>query len=263
MANANRLLRILGLFDLSRPVITPEWLVEQLGVSRASVYRDLGQLASAGMLERVPDRGYVLGPMVVELDRQIRLADPLLQAAEELLGRLAEETGGTVLLCRFHGNKVMCIHQATSLQGRNPALTVSYERGRAMPLYRGATSKIILAYLPQARLRQLWAAEQETLVAAGFPADFDQLSDMLGAIRADGYFITGGEVDPEALGFAVALRDGEHLLGSLSIVMPAASVSTTLRKTTLARLQSTAGRIEGRLQDQREKARATRKANAL
>lgn len=27
MANANRLLRILGLFDLSRPVITSEWLV--------------------------------------------------------------------------------------------------------------------------------------------------------------------------------------------------------------------------------------------
>ena len=263
MANANRLLRILGLFDLSRPVITPEWLVEQLGVSRASVYRDLGQLAGAGMLERVPDRGYVLGPRVVELDRQIRLADPLLQATEEPLGRLAEETGGTVLLCRFHGNKVMCIHQATSLQGRNPALTVSYERGRAMPLYRGATSKIILAYLPQARLRQLWATEQKTLVAAGFPDDFDQLSDRLGAIRADGYFTTGGEVDTEAMGFALALQDGGHLLGSLSIVMPAASVSTTLRNTTLARLQSTAGRIEGRPQDQREKARASRKANAI
>ena len=97
MVNANRLLRILAMFDLSRPVITPEWLVEQLGVSRASIYRDPGQIVGAGMLERVPDRGYVLGPRVVELDRQIRLADPLLQAAEELLGRLAEETGGTVL----------------------------------------------------------------------------------------------------------------------------------------------------------------------
>jgi hypothetical protein len=32
------------------------------------------------------------------------------------------------------------------------------------------------------------------------------------------------------------------------------------RKSTLSRLQSTAGRIEGRLQDQRMRARATRKA---
>lgn len=259
MASTNRMLRILGLFDLNRPVITPEWLVEELGVSRASVYRDLGQLAKAGMLERVADRGYVLGPMVVELDRQIRLADPLLEAAGELLGPLAEDTGGTVLLCRFHGNKVMCIHQANSLKGRNPALSVSYERGRAMPLYRGATSKIILAYLPQPQLKQLWTAERKTLVAAGLPDDFAQLGKVLAGIREVGHCVTQGEVDPEAVGFAVALRDGEHLLGSLSIVLPAASLNATVRKTTLARLQSTAGRIEGRLQDQRLKARASKK----
>ena len=52
-------------------------------------------------------------------------------------------------------------------------------------------------------------------------------------------------------------------LGSLSIVMPAALLSPSIRKNTLARLLSTAGRIEGRLQGQRDKARATRKANAL
>ena len=258
MPATNRMLRILGLFDLSRPVITPEWLMEQLGVSRASIYRDLGQLASAGLLERVADRGYVLGPKVVELDRQIRLADPLLEAADDLLDRLALETGGTVLLCRFHGDKVMCIHQ---LNGRNPALSVSYERGRAMPLYRGATSKIILAYLPQPQLKQLWAREGQTLVAAGLPDGFAKLSTFLSDMRALGYCITEGEVDPEAVGFAVALRDGEHLLGSLSIVMPAALMTPALRKTTLSRLQSAAGRIEGRLQNQREKARANKRSD--
>ncbi|MDB5965027.1 MAG: hypothetical protein JWQ72_1527 [Polaromonas sp.] len=259
MASTNRMLRILGLFDLSRPVITPEWLMEALGVSRASIYRDLGQLAGAGMLERVADRGYVLGPKVVELDRQIRLADPLLQAAGELLDGLAAETGGAVLLCRFHGHKVLCIHQVTSARARTPALTVSYERGRAMPLYRGATSKIILACLPQPQLKQLWAAERTALVEAGLPDDFAQLAKVLRSIRDAGHYITQGEVDPNAVGFAVPLRDGDHLLGSLSIVMPAATLTAPQRKTTLSRLQSAAGRIEGRLQDQRAKARATRK----
>jgi DNA-binding IclR family transcriptional regulator len=259
MASTNRMLRILGLFNLERPVITPEWLMQELGVSRASVYRDLGQLAAAGMLERVADRGYVLGPMVVELDRQIRLADPLLEAADELPGKLAEQTGGSVLLCRFHGSKVMCIHQ---VNGRNPALSVSYERGRAMPLYRGATSKVILAYLPAAQLKQLWASERKSLVAAGLPDDYAQLGKVLRGIRELGHCTTEGEVDPDAVGFAVALRDGEHLLGSLSVVMPAASLTAPLRKTTLARLQSAAGRMEGRLQDQREKARATKKTEA-
>jgi DNA-binding IclR family transcriptional regulator len=260
MTGTNRALRILGLFELSRPVITPEWLMKELNVSRASVYRDLGQLADAGMLERVADRGYVLGPKVVELDRQIRLADPLLEAAGGLLALLAEETGGAVLLCRFHGHKVLCIEQATSIKARAPVLTVSYERGRAMPLYRGATSKIILACLPLAQLKQLWAAERQALVAAGLPDDFAQFMKALRAIRDVGHYVTEGEVDPNAVGFAVPLRDGEHLLGSLSIVMPAATLTESQRKSTLSRLQSAAGRIEGRLQDQRMRARATRKA---
>jgi DNA-binding IclR family transcriptional regulator len=256
MASTHRILRILGLFDLSRPVITPEWLMAELGVSRASIYRDLGQLASAGLLERVADRGYVLGPKVVELDRQIRLADPLLEAAGELLDKLASETGGAILLCRLHGNQVMCIHQ---VNGHQPALSVSYERGRAMPLYRGATSKIILACLPSVQIKQLWTAERETLVAAGLPDDFSQLVKELRNIRDAGHYITEGEVDPDAMGFAVPLRDGEHLLGSLSIVMPVALMNDALRKSTLSRLQSAAGRIEGRLQDERMKARANKK----
>ena len=163
MPSASRMLRILGLFDLGRPVITPEWLMAELGVSCASIYRDLGQLAQAGMLEKVANRGYVLGPKLVELDRQIRLADRLLEAADELLEQLASQTGGTVLLCRFHGSKVMFVQQ---VNGRNPALSVSYERGRAMPLYRGATSKIILACLPQPQLRHLPTSQNHTRAPA-------------------------------------------------------------------------------------------------
>jgi len=250
------MLRILGLFDLDRPLITPEWLMEALGASRASIYRDLGQLTRVGMLERVSNRGYVLGPMVIELDRQIRLADPLLEAAQDLLAWLAHETGGTILLCRLHGSKVMCIHQ---VNGHNPSLSVSYERGRSMPLYRGATSKIILAHLPQTHLKQLWATDRQTIVGAGLPGDFALFCEMLSALRKAGYCVAGGEVDPNAVGCAVALRDGEHLLGSLSVVKPAAAITDTQLKTTLHRLQSVAGRIEGRLQDQREKARAARK----
>ena len=131
-----------------------------------------------------------------------------------------------------------------------------------MPLYRGATSKVILAHLPAPQLKQLWAAERPMLVAAGMPDDYAQLAKVLAGIRDLGYSITEGEVDPEAVGLAVALKDGEHLVGSLSIVMPAARLTAALRKITLSRLQSAAGRIEGRLQDQRLKARASKKAEA-
>ena len=111
------------------------------------------------------------------------------------------------------------------VNGRNPALSVSYERGRAMPQYCGATSKIILACLPQAQLRHLWAAECETPVAAGLPDEYAQLVKVLAGIRKTGYFIAEGEVALNAVGFAVPLKDSEHLLGSLGTVMPAATIT--------------------------------------
>jgi DNA-binding IclR family transcriptional regulator len=252
MPRANRMLRILSYFDLTRPVLTPELLMAELGVSRASVYRDLAQLAQAGLIERVAERGYALGSLIVELDRQIRLVDPLLNASDTLLKKLADDTGGIVLLCRLHGHKVLCIHQA---QGRNVALTVSYERGRAMPLYRGATSKIILAHLPPAAIKELWTREKTALARAGWPTTFAAFSESLAELRAQHYCIGQGEVDSGVLGMAVALHDGVKLLGSLSVVRPAANMTALARKNTLTRLQSTASRIEARLEDERSKAR--------
>lgn len=260
MPRANRMLSILSLFDLTRPVLTPELLMAELGTSRASAYRDLAQLVQAGLVERVAERGYALGPRIVELDRQIRLVDPLLEAADSLLKKLADDTGGIVLLCRLHSHKVLCIHQARS---RHAQLDVSYERGRAMPLYRGATSKIILAHLPAAALKELWARDKAALLKADWPGSFAAFCAALAELRAQRYCISQGEVDADALGLAVVLHDGEKLLGSLSVVLPATAATALTRKNALARLQSTAGRIEGRLEDARMKARSAKKTETL
>lgn len=258
MPRTNRILRILSLFNVTRPVVTPEELIREFGVSRASVYRDLAQLTEAGLIERVADRGYALGALIVELDRQIRLMDPLLNAADNLLKKLADDTGGTVLLCRVHGSKVLCIHQ---VKGSNASLAISYERGRAMPLYRGATSRIILANLPPMALKELWLQDKAELIRAGWPTSFVAFSQGLAELRAQRFCISQGEVDAKALGMAVALHDGGKLLGSLSVVSLASGMSALLQKSALARLQSTASRIEARLEDIRTKARVSKKKN--
>ena len=79
-----RALRILGLFSLDRPVLSIPMLMASLRASRATVYRDVRALVEVGLLERVDARGYALGTRIVELDRQIRLADPLVQATGDL-----------------------------------------------------------------------------------------------------------------------------------------------------------------------------------
>lgn len=245
MASSPRLLRILECFSVEHPVITPEWLMQHLGTSRASIYRDLKQLSLSGLLERIDDRGYALGPRIVQMDRQIRLGDPLLNAAGELPEELAHSSHGTVLLCRLHINTVLCILQASHPEA---VLTVSYERGRAMPLYRGATSRVILAHLGVQRLSELTKNDGPAIQTSGLPSTPEELHAYLEPIRKQGHEVSRGEVDPEAIGIAVPLLFGKRLLGSLSVVLPAIRGNATAEAKALTLLKSTARRIEARME---------------
>ncbi|MBL0419653.1 HTH domain-containing protein [Ramlibacter sp. AW1] len=244
MTERHRMLRILEAFSLEQPIVTPAALMAHLGASRATIYRDLQQLAAAGLIERVDTRGYALGPRIVELDRQIRLADPLLQAAGELPAVLARDTNGIVLLCRLHDNKVMCILEVTE---PDAPIQSSYQRGRAMPLYRGATSKAILAQLSRVQLGELVANDSRALDDAGLPHSADDLYEALAPLREQGHVVTREEVDSAVMGLAVPLLSGRRLLGSLSVVIPSpASLATEARALTL--LKSASRRIEARIE---------------
>ena len=252
MSSADRLLQILAMFSADHPVLTPARAMAALGASRASVYRYLERLETAGFVERVPERGYVLGPTIVELDRQIRRSDPLLEAAHGLIEKLSVDTGGTVLLCRFHGDKVLCIEQAVGSQA--PA-AISYERGRAMPLYRGATSRIILAHLKRPALEALWQRHKKEMIKAGLPSSFEALSAALVPLRESRLCETANEVDRDARGFATPILDGNRVLGSLSVVLPASSLKPAQHARVISRLMDAAAGIEARIAGARETAR--------
>jgi DNA-binding IclR family transcriptional regulator len=244
MTTSAKVLQVLQLFRDGRTRMRASDVMASLAVSSATAYRYLADLEQAGLVERASSSEYVLGPTVVELDRVIRENDPLIAAASDIMKTLAERTGGTALLCRLHGRKVMCVHQ---VRGRAAPHTVSYERGRAMPLFRGATSKVILAHLSASELDAIAATQGRELREAGWPAAPQSLAQELQRVRAAHVYATRAEVDAEAMGWAVALHHGKHLLGSLSLVLS--------RKTPPAepgrladQLRRAALRIEGRLQ---------------
>jgi DNA-binding IclR family transcriptional regulator len=241
MSSAERLIEVMDLFTPSRPTWTPPEAAQALKTSRASAYRYFQLLTEAGYLEEVPGHRYALGPRLVEFDRQIRLADPLVQVAVDEMVGLAAQTGGTALLCRLYKDKVLCIHQERG--ARVPGF-VSYERGRAMPLYRGATSKAILAFLPEARLQSL------------LPRNDGALRKLLERIREKRVCVTYGEVDPAACGVAVPLSEHSRVIGSLSVVLPAAEAKGRLLKSAMRLVAGSARRIEVELERGASRARA-------
>jgi DNA-binding IclR family transcriptional regulator len=125
--------------------------------------------------------------------------------------------GSIILLCRRFRDRVLCVHQVF---GRGPQELVSYERGRPMPLFRGATSKIILAYVAPRELKVLFAAKAKEIAKAGLGQSWEQFATELKALRRARVCVTRGEVDRGRIGIAAPIFDKEgSILGSLTFVV--------------------------------------------
>jgi DNA-binding IclR family transcriptional regulator len=213
----NSLEKALGLLDVFTPA-APVWSAEDLkrysGASPATCYRYLKTLHKAGLLARVGNGSYTLGPRVLELDRIARQCDPVYIAGGPVIKRLSDKTKHSALLCILYSGKVMCVREALS-PGAPPEL---FSRGQSRPLFTGATAKAILAWLPAHQLRSLHAKHRKAIAAAGLGADWDSFRKALRQIRDDGYAYTRGEFNPGIVAIAAPLfnRAGD-VLGSLAV----------------------------------------------
>jgi DNA-binding IclR family transcriptional regulator len=217
---------VLDLFSESAPAWSVEAVAEALGYTRSTAYRYVGELADAGLLVAAQSGWYSLGPRILRLDRQLRDSDPMLGAFRRIepglrpLGRGRDAREQMWLLCRIFRDTVICIHQSGAL-----AADISFSRGFPMPLLRGATSKAILAHLPDRQLTRLYLANQAEAAAAGLGADWKAFKATLRDIRRDGYVASVAEVDRGVFGIAAPVFDPDgKVIGSISCVRPLAAL---------------------------------------
>ena len=209
----SRALRVLRLFEGEARVLTVEAIARALETSASSAYRVVQDLSRAGFLDPVAEAGYVLGPAFIRYDYLIRRSDPLIEVALPVMRSLIERTtqSATAVLSRRFRDRVMCVHQE---QGADPHPAPAYQRGVAMPLFSGATSKIILAHLDARSLRRL-------MTEGGYPADAvrrDGIGTELRVIRRAGYAVTRSEVTEGTCGIAAPIRLGHSVIGGVSLV---------------------------------------------
>jgi DNA-binding IclR family transcriptional regulator len=220
-SSADRLLAVLQLFTPERPEWTVETAAKEVGVSVSTAYRYFRSLCRVGLLDPYAGGHYVLGPAIIEYDRQIRIGDPLVKVARPLMQEMIAKAGhvGVALLCRVFRNRVMCVHQET--EGW-PDRTVGYERGRPMPLFRGASSKIIFSHLPSRSARWLFQRYPGEIEQSGLGADWESVKASLRRIRGAGICVTRAEVDNGRVGLASPVFEPSgKVLGSIGLVIPA------------------------------------------
>ena len=224
MSSLSSTLAVLSLFSANDPVWTAERIIERLGYTRPTGYRYVRELVSTGFLVRVASASYSLGPRIIELDYQIRQSDPLLKAGLPVIRDLVAASGCEVNLIGLYGEQIVTTHQQHGVEH----LPLSFGRGRPLPLFRGAGSKIIVANFPRARLRRLYAAHATTIQTAGLGADWDEFKDAMGKLRRSGFAMSQGELDADFAGVAapVFTADGE-ILGSLIMALSRQRLGTT------------------------------------
>jgi DNA-binding IclR family transcriptional regulator len=219
--SANRVLRVLDLFTVDAPVWTIDKLVQQLQLGRATAYRYVKALVDAGFLVPAALGGFVLGPRIIEFDRQIRMSDPLLQMGRPILKELSDKALGAQLLCTFYGDRVLCIHQELP----DEELNLHMERGRPFPLFRGAPSRMILALLPPQKIKQLFIAHAAEIREAGLGGTWAEFRSKLKDIRNAGYCVSG-DVDKKLIGVAAPIfRAPAIVIGSVCITRLRSKVS--------------------------------------
>ncbi|NRQ38647.1 IclR family transcriptional regulator [Nonomuraea sp. NN258] len=205
---------ILLLFDDDTLVLSAARVAAHLNVARSTAYRYLQSLNTMGFLEENEGgSGFRLGPRVLDLARLARKGVGLSELARPVMRELARATGFPVLFTRLIGTSVSCLER----EDANQALRLSYERGQILPVNAGAAALAVLAWAQEGVVEEILARPLDRFTDATV-TEPEQLRRRLAEIRARGYAVTRGELDPDVLGIAAPVRGQDDLVvGAISI----------------------------------------------
>lgn len=219
MSTSDKVLSILGLFSTERSEWTVEQAAQAMGLPVSTTYRHFAALAKAGLIDSFRGGRYILGPAAIQLDWLIRKTDPLLHASQPAMRFLggAIDLPAVIYLARFYRNRVLCIDQAMT---KKPTFAPDYQRGRLLPIGRGAASKCILAMLPDRAKKSLQAKNSKEFADAGLGSTWPEVRASLGQIREAGYSVTYGEIEDEVVAIAAPILLGDSApIGCIAYVV--------------------------------------------
>ena len=216
MPALERTLALLDLFTPETPVWTSEALIEFLEGAASTGYRHIKALQSAGLLTRVGAGSYMLGSRVLELDRTVRMSDPVYIAGSPIIRALQERTGHSAVLSILYSDSVVGVRRVLSADGP-PHL---FSRGQKRALVAGASAKAILAYLPAHQLRRIFEKQAAAVASAGLGASWEAFRIRLKMIREAGFVQTEAEFQPGIAAIAAAIFNSKNeVLGSLMLAI--------------------------------------------
>ena len=210
-------------------------LVAQSGVTRSTVYRILNSLTAHGLVRQLENSDYVLGSRLLSLADGVGMPSGgrVAKAAQPHLDFVARSLGETAKISIYDRGHVLVVAVAAG----DKQHTLRARVGEQLPIHAGGSSKVLLAFLPEAeRLRvysrPLTQYNDRTLIEP------EALEAELSRVREQGWSRDHGEFTASVNSYAAPIRDRSgDVVAAVSIPFLAgrdAEYEQLVRATTLA-----------------------------
>lgn len=190
-----------------RPRGTVSTLAEETRLPRPTVVRLLKTLVELGYATRISrEAGYRLTDKVLGLAQGIRFVDHLIDVAAPHMSRFTRRYGWPLYLGTI-SDRAMTIRHSTAAES-----PMSFERTalqRRSPILSSALGRAWLAFCP--------AEERRSVLRTLNVKPDAKLAAAFAKIRNDGYAFTVLPRSGKLQGIGVAIRDGERVMGCLSM----------------------------------------------
>lgn len=217
-----------------------------LGLPRSTTYHLLSTLQDSGFVMHLPeDQRYALGLAAYELGTGYLRQAPLQRLARVPLASLVDRTGFSGHLGVLHGRDVLYLIEERA-RGR-PSLVTDVDV--RLPASLTASGRAILAALPGAQVRALFADPSDFVVRTGAgPRSPSALRALLIEARRAGYAVERGEVSKAYSSVAAAVCDHtRHPIAAVALTFPDHEVDREQLDLLATKVVDTARRLSRRM----------------
>ncbi len=211
----SRVVALLRAFDADHRALPLSALARRSGLPLTTAHRLVAELASGGLLTRLPSGEYVVGRALWDLGLLAPAQAGLRDVASPFLHDIYAATLATVHLAVRDGDRALYVDRLAG----SASVPVVSQIGSRLPLHATGVGKVLLAHAPDDVRSQVLAdlvrVTPYTITQPG------RLEEQLRRVRREGWAQTSEEMSLGACSVAVPVRTGDdEVVAALGLVVP-------------------------------------------
>jgi IclR family KDG regulon transcriptional repressor len=239
-------LDILLLYDIHTSALTAAEISKKKGYSLSKTYRIIRTLMKYGFIEEEKGTArYSLGPNVLHLGLLAQRKFSLAAIAKPFMKELSVLSKESVVLTAVNGTKAVCLE---NVESEEPIRSSTFQAGEIVFLHAGASSKILMAHLPENEWDRIIKKEGLRQLTPNTVSHAEKLKEQLREIRRRGYAVSDREVYEDVRAVGAPILDGMgNLVAGLSIVGPVYRINKKKLSSLVKLAVEYAGKISNRI----------------